>query len=44
MRENADGNLEDRDHLENQGIDKGLLKYILKTPGVRMRPGPYDTV
>jgi hypothetical protein len=36
--------LQIRDHLGNQGIDKGLLKYILKTPGVKMRTGPYDTV
>jgi hypothetical protein len=32
-----------RDHLGNQDIDGGLLKYTLKTPGVRMRSGSYDT-
>jgi hypothetical protein len=30
-----------RDHLGNQGIDGGLLKYTIKTSGVRMRSGPY---
>jgi hypothetical protein len=32
------------DHLGNQGVDGGLLKYNLKTPGVRTRSGLYDTV
>jgi hypothetical protein len=30
--------------LGNQSIDGGLLEYTLKTPGLRMRSGPYDTV
>jgi hypothetical protein len=33
-----------RDHLGNQDIDRGLLKYTLKNPDVRIRCGPYDTV
>lgn len=33
-----------RDHQGNQDIDGGLLKYTLKTPGVRMRSWSYDKV